>query len=147
MPSTSEVRPLLEAIETAAERAADLTREMLAYSGKGRFQNQRLSLNDLIERTVNLLSSAISKNARMTLRLSPKLPALFGDVTQIQQVVMNLITNASDAIGEHSGVISIATRDGALGPAELEREGLGSDLEPGRHVSRWMQDTTTLRRR
>ena len=141
LPANAEVRRFIEAIETAGERAAELTREMLAYSGRGQIQKQRFSLNELIEGTIQLLASAISKNARMSLQLSPGLPELFGDITQIRQVTMNLITNASEAIGEESGVISIATRAVTLQPDDLSRENFESEMTPGRYVKLEVSDS------
>lgn len=97
----------LRDIQTAAKRAAELAELMLAYSGKGRFVVTRLDLNQLIEEIVELLSASIGKKARLELDLDRRLPAIKGDATQIRQVVMNLVINASDAIGEASGRIVV----------------------------------------
>ena len=109
LPAGSPVQPLLDQIETAATRAADLCRQMLAYSGKGRFVIQRLDLNALIKDTTRLLQVSISKHAVLKFDLAASLPAVLGDATQFRQVVMNLVINASEAIGEKSGFISIST--------------------------------------
>ena len=109
LPAESPVQPFLEQIEFAAKRAADLCRQMLAYSGKGRFVVQRLDLNALIEETARLLQVSISKRAVLKFSLAEALPAVLGDATQLRQVVMNLVINASEAVGDKSGFISITT--------------------------------------
>jgi CheY-like chemotaxis protein len=82
---------------------------MLAYAGKGRFVLQRTDLNQLIEDTTHLLQVSISKKTLLRFNLDRRLPAIIADHTQIRQVLMNLVINASDAIGDRSGVISIST--------------------------------------
>ena len=98
---------LAEQIEVGARRAAELTRQMLAFSGKGRFVVEALSLPELVRDLVPLLESAISKKAKLNVDCPDGLPAMRGDATQIRQVVMNLVTNASDSLGEQSGTISV----------------------------------------
>ena len=109
LPAESPVQPFLEQIEAAAKRAADLCKQMLAYSGKGRFVVQRLDLNALIVETTRLLQVSISKRAVLKFSLADALPAVLGDATQLRQVVMNLVINASEAVGEKSGFISLTT--------------------------------------
>jgi signal transduction histidine kinase len=104
--------PLLERaarIETAATRAAELTQQMLAYAGKGRFVVEPLDLNTLIAEMPQLLSASISKNATLQRQLAPNLPAIEGDITQLRQLIMNLIINASEAIGDQPGTIQVST--------------------------------------
>jgi signal transduction histidine kinase/CheY-like chemotaxis protein len=96
-------------VEAASHEAAQLIHQMLAYSGRGHFVTETLDLNALIEETTNLLSAVISKQAVLKYELEPSLPPINGDASQIRQVIMNLITNASDAIGKKSGVIAIST--------------------------------------
>ncbi len=99
----------LEDIDKVSRRAAELCRQMLAYSGKGRFVVQSLSLNDVVHEMGHLLSVSISKRAVIKYNLFPNLPSVMADATQVRQVVMNLITNASDAVAEGSGVITLST--------------------------------------
>ncbi|MBK7192096.1 MAG: PAS domain S-box protein [Myxococcales bacterium] len=129
----SPVAPLLKAIETAALRAADLTRQMLAYSGRGRFVIEPISLNGVIEEMVHLLGTVISKKAILRFELSPDLPVIDADATQIRQVLMNLVTNASDAIGDRSGVIAIRTGTVVVGLDEL-RDSYDQVLPEGTYV-------------
>jgi two-component system cell cycle sensor histidine kinase/response regulator CckA len=96
-------------IEKASLRAAGLAKQMLAYSGKGKFVIEPIHLNELVEEMTHLLQASISKKAIMRFDMTTGLPAFEGDATQIRQVIMNLITNASDAMGDQSGAISIAT--------------------------------------
>ncbi|MFH0908027.1 MAG: PAS domain-containing protein [bacterium] len=102
-------REHIEDIKKAAIRASELTNQMLAYSGKGRFVIDLIDLNMLIRETSHLLQVSISKRAVLKYNFTENLPAIEGDPTQIRQVIMNLITNASDAIGERSGIISVST--------------------------------------
>jgi PAS domain S-box-containing protein len=108
----SPARLYLDDIDRVSRRAADLCRQMLAYSGKGRFVIQALSLNDLVGEMGQLLSVSISKKALLKHEFAASLPSVMADATQLRQVVMNLITNASEAIGDASGVITLRT--GAL---------------------------------
>ncbi|WP_420628317.1 ATP-binding protein [Candidatus Leptofilum sp.] len=93
----------------AAEQAASLTRQLLAYSGGGQFTIQPVALNRLIDESVDLLNLALPKQVTLQLNLAPDLPHIEGDVTQIQQVIMNLIINAAEAIGEQAGTIWLST--------------------------------------
>ncbi|MCX7016947.1 MAG: PAS domain S-box protein, partial [Candidatus Sumerlaeota bacterium] len=105
----SPVREHLEEIEHASRRAADLCRQMLAYSGKGRFLLQTLDVSELVEEMQHMLEVSISKKAVLRYEFAPDLPPIEADATQIRQVIMNLVVNASEAIGEKSGVIAICS--------------------------------------
>ncbi|MHB9026694.1 MAG: PAS domain-containing hybrid sensor histidine kinase/response regulator [Armatimonadota bacterium] len=105
----SSARARLDGIKQAGIRASELTKQMLAYSGKGQFSIEALDLNELIEEMGHLLHVSISKKAVLTYHFAANLPAVLGDATQIRQVVMNLITNASEAIAERSGAITVCT--------------------------------------
>jgi two-component system, cell cycle sensor histidine kinase and response regulator CckA len=106
---TNPARPYLEDIEHVSRRAADLCKQMLAYSGKGRFVVQPISLNDVIREMGHLLSVSISKKVVIKYNFFADLPCVMADATQMRQVVMNLITNASEAIAEASGVVTLST--------------------------------------
>jgi signal transduction histidine kinase/ActR/RegA family two-component response regulator len=99
----------LARIETASSRAADLCRQMLAYAGKGRFITAPLDLGALVAEMADLLGATVSKTAVLDLDLAPGLPPVEGDATQLRQVVMNLISNASDSLGSQPGTIRVAT--------------------------------------
>ena len=99
----------LRRIMAASKRAADLTQQMLAYSGKGRFVVEIVDLNRLLESMLHLLEVSISKNAILKLDLHRPLPPMEADATQVSQIVLNLVINASEAIGDANGVITITT--------------------------------------
>lgn len=99
----------LKRVEKAATRAADLAKQMLAYSGKGRFVVEATDINRLVEELKHILQVSISKKAVMNYNLAGSLPAVDADATQIRQVVMNLVINASEALGEKEGVINVTT--------------------------------------
>jgi len=140
LPADSPVQPFLEQIEVAAVRAADLCKQMLAYSGKGRFVVNRLDLNALIEDTTRLLHVSISKRAVMKYQLAPGLPVVLGDATQLRQVVMNLVINASEAISDRSGFISVTTGLTRADRAYLAGAYFARDLPEGDYVSLEISD-------
>jgi len=96
-------------IKNAALHAAGLTTQMLAYSGRGHFDVRPISINEMIHGMGHLLGASISKKAHVHYELWPGLPAVQADVAQMRQVIMNLITNASDALEDHTGTILIRT--------------------------------------
>lgn len=114
-------------IRNAALHAAELTNQMLAYSGRGHFDVRPVSLTELVLDMTHLLGASLSKKAQVKYELMPELPAVQGDVAQLRQVIMNLITNASDALGDRAGVIRVrtgteqvrATLDDLYGPIPL----------------------------
>ncbi|MEP6669984.1 MAG: PAS domain-containing protein [Chthoniobacter sp.] len=140
LPADSPVQPYLQQIEAAAARAADLCKQMLAYSGKGRFVVNRLDLNALIEDTTRLLQVSISKRAVMKFHLAAGLPVVLGDATQLRQVVMNLVINASEAVGEKSGFIAITTGLTRADRAYLSGAFFARDLPEGDYVSLEISD-------
>jgi len=109
VPHGSSARAHIEGITKSSIRASELTNQMLAYSGKGRFVIDLIDLNTIIREITHLLQVSISKRAVIKYNFTESLPAIEGDPTQIRQVVMNLIINASDAIGDRSGIISVST--------------------------------------
>ena len=134
MPEDSPAREIVRDIETAATRAAELTHQLLAYAGKGPFNMQSVDLSRLVEEMGNLLGSAVSKNARLVYKLEPSLPSIEADGTQVRQVVMNLISNASEAIGNAAGTITVTTGLLDADRAELGDTQLGAQLPEGRYV-------------
>ena len=105
----SPARENIQEIERASKRAAELARQMLAYSGKGRFVVESIDARELLEEIAHLLEVSISKKTVLKFNFADNLPTFEGDVTQIRQVVMNMITNAAEAIGDRSGVIALST--------------------------------------
>ena len=109
LPEGSPARESIDVIVEGSKRAADLCRQMLAYSGRGRLMVQKLSLTHLVEETSHFLKITVSKKAEMQFSLDESVPPIEADRTQVQQVVMNLVINASEAIGENPGVIRLHT--------------------------------------
>jgi len=131
----------LDTIRTAAQRTAELCRQLLAYSGKGKFVVEPLDVNALVQGMVHLAEVAISKKVAIRYDLAEHLPAVEGDATQLRQIVMNLIVNGSEAVGDATGTVTVAT--GAMGcDAEYLRTAyLDADLTPGTYV--YVEDSDT----
>lgn len=106
----SPLKEHLRRIESAAERASDLTRQMLAYSGRGRFVVEPVDLSDVVQEMTALIEVSVPKSVTLSLELGEFLPAIDADVVQLRQVVMNLLTNAADAMVEGKGQIRVTTR-------------------------------------
>lgn len=107
-PESPATRSIGNAIK-AARRSADLTRQMLAYSGRGSFITRDIRITDIVKENADMFRTAISKNINLILSLVPNLPLVRADASQIQQVVMNLIINASESIGDSPGEIKVTT--------------------------------------
>ncbi len=141
MSPIAPVRVRVEQAVAAAKRAADLTRQMLAYSGKGRFDIMAVDLSELVEENAHMLRSAVARNVTFSLQLSRDLPPIEADAGQIQQVVMNLITNASEAMGDKPGIVALFTGVQECDEACLNRSLLEEKPAPGRFVWLEVRDT------
>jgi len=97
-------------IELAAQRAADLTRQMLAYSGKGQFVMQQLDFNQVIEGMSELLKAPLNRKINLELNLAQNLPKIEADESQLRQLILNLVVNAAEAVGENEGFIKLTTQ-------------------------------------
>ena len=137
----SPVRHHLLDVERTSQRAAELCKQMLAYSGKGKFVVQPLDISQLVVDMTDLLQISISKKAVLERDFATALPAFEADATQIRQVVMNLITNASEALGDKGGTISLRTDKMECDRAYLEQTYLAEKLEPGTYVFLEVRDT------
>ncbi len=137
----SPAHPNLEAVEKVVVKASDLTRQLLAYSGKGRFVVKPQDLNQVVEEMGHLLKVSISKKVELHLDLAQGLPRMEGDSAQLQQVILNLVTNASDAIGDHEGVIRITTRSETLDASFISQAFPTQPILPGAFVTLMVSDT------
>jgi len=135
LPPENAARVHIEKAVKAAERASDLTRQMLAYSGRGQFEVRPIHLNTLIQENLHLFEVALPKNVQLRSQSAESLPLIEGDVGQLQQVVMNLIINAAEAIGERRGQVLVITGTQRVmaGDEHLWRF-TGDPLEPGLYV-------------
>ncbi len=141
LPKMSPVRENIQEIEKASHRAADLCRQMLAYSGRGSFVIESIDIGSLVEEMLHLLKTSISKKVLLNLSLEKELPQIRGDATQIRQTVMNIVINASEAIGERSGVITISTGAMECTDDYISRTLHAKDLKPGLYVYVEVSDT------
>jgi PAS domain S-box-containing protein len=141
LPSSSEARDDLAEIRRAAQRATELCKQMLAYSGKGRFVIQPVEMQKVVEEMLHMLRVSISKNAILKLNFSPNLPPVDADASQMRQVVMNLVVNASEAIGERSGVITLSTGAMDCDRGYLSESWLDEQLPEGMYVFIEVADT------
>jgi PAS domain S-box-containing protein len=141
LPAESPAVDNLAEIETASSRAAELTSQMLAYSGKGQFTLQAVNLSRLTEEIANLLQTVIPKKTGIQYDLPAALPTIEADPAQFRQIVMNLITNAAEAIGERGGVIKVGTGIVDADRAYLSATYFDDHLPAGRYVYLEVSDT------
>ncbi|MEW6186676.1 MAG: PAS domain S-box protein [Thermodesulfobacteriota bacterium] len=134
-------RQNLMEIEKAARRAAELCRQMLAYSGRGKFVVEPLNLTEVVREMAHMLEISISKKAALRYHFEPDLPAVQADATQMRQIIMNLITNASEAMGEENGVIAVSTGVMVCDREYLRSTWLNDPLPPGTYVYLEVSDT------
>jgi CheY-like chemotaxis protein/two-component sensor histidine kinase len=107
---------------------------MLAYSGRGKFVIERINLGEIVADTMHLLKASISKKALLNLHLAARLPAIEGDATQLRQVLMNLVTNASEAVGHQGGILTVSTGTMACTEAYLAGTVVAEGLAAGEYV-------------
>jgi len=124
----------IRSIETAARKAADLCRQMLAYAGRGRTTNEAVEINSLIREMAELLRVGIPEGVTLKFDLAPDLLPVDGDPSQLSQVVMNLITNAAEAIQDGQGTITLITRSMYCDREYLRGSYINDDLPPGIYV-------------
>ncbi len=141
LPPESPVRNYIEKLEAAGQRAAELTNQMLAYSGRGAFVVEPLDMTRLIKEMAHLLEASISKKATFSYDLPADFPLIQGDPVQLQQVVMNLIINASEALEDESGVITLRAGTKDIDQGSLPGIFLRDDLPEGRYVCIEVADT------
>ncbi|HJV23183.1 MAG TPA: PAS domain S-box protein [Holophagaceae bacterium] len=141
LPDQSSAAPYLADMETVIQRAADLARQMLAYSGRGRFRQEPVDVNHLVREMTHLLSVGIPKRIQLNLDLDPGLPRVQGDPVQLKQVVMNLVTNASEAIGDQNGSIRIRTERRRLDAQGRSHFAVGKSLPDGDYLCIEVEDS------
>jgi signal transduction histidine kinase len=124
-----------------AERSGALTRQLLAYAGRGGGARERLDLQVLVREMVDLLRGSLSRKAELELDFPGPLPFVEADRVQMEQVLMNLLVNASEALEDCAGLIRLRLRALALDGVELARRFPGQDLPAGGYVELEVSDT------
>ena len=134
LPPGTDVHSRVEQIKVGAQRLAELTNQLLAYSGKASFTEEVIDISDLMNEMLGLLKTVVSKKAVLEADFAAELPLIRADVTQLRQIVMNLITNASDALGDRQGRIVVRTGDIRADRPYLLQTILGDKLAEGDYV-------------
>jgi len=135
-------RMLLDEVMKAAERASDLTRQLLAYAGKGRFVMRTVDLSGLVREISGLVQTSIPKVVQLRLQLADELPGVEGDSGQLQQIIMNLVINGAEAIGPEGGTVLVRT-----GVQHVDQQYIATmnaaagTLHPGDHICLEVHDT------
>jgi two-component system, cell cycle sensor histidine kinase and response regulator CckA len=141
LPESSPALPAVNDVISAARRAADLTHQLLAYSGKGRFEVRAIDLSEDVREISHLLQATLPKNVLLQLELDAHLPAVEGDVAQIQQLVLNLVVNGAEAIGDQPGNVLVTTGVEEVDASSATNLVGSAPLAPGRYVFVEVRDT------
>ena len=140
IPAGTPAREMLESVIKASERAAMLTRQILAYSGQGRFVVEPLDISEQVKQITALLQASLAKSVEVRLDLAAGLPPVEADASQIQQLIMNLVVNAAEAIGSRAGLVELVTGDEVVDAAEISQWVLADNVQPGRFVVLTVRD-------
>ena len=141
LPEDSPARASIQDIETASRRAGELARQMLAYSGRSRFQIEPIELSELVRELLTLLQVSIGKGVILRLSLPDQPVVVDADAAQLRQVVMNLVINAADAIGDRSGTVTIRVHHLEATADYLADVHPEAGLEPGHYAALEVADT------
>lgn len=139
--SEQEYKASFQQVETAANRAANLCRQMLTYAGKSPLVQTPVNLWLLVDEVVKMLQSAIHKNVTIELDLQQDVPEIKGDAGQIQQIIMNLIINAAEAIGDANGSIRVLLTKIAVGKDKEQTDTFGTVFLAGKYACLEVTDT------
>ncbi len=138
LPRNHELRSILEGAVKSGERAAELTRHLLSYAGKGAVQPADVSFEESLRSTWDLLQASIPRSVELRLAIPPDLPPIHTDATQLQQVIMNLILNAAEAIpDDRHGIVVVRAE---VSDVQAHRSTWSGDLFPGRYVTIEVRD-------
>jgi PAS domain S-box-containing protein len=141
LPPGDPLDELLDRIVASGDQAATLTSQMLAYAGKGRFIVGPVNLSDVVPRTLKLLEPSLPGQIALRLDLDPELPSIEADRGQIEQVVVSLVLNAAEAIGDRGGEITVRTAVRGVDREYARNELESQDLLPGKYVCLEVSDT------
>lgn len=137
----SPARESVEKIRTAALRAADLARQMLAYSGRGSFVVGSINLSEVVSEMGQLVKSSISTDALVEYHLAEEMRSVSADATQIRQLAMNLISNACEALEDQGGIVDVSTGMIECDEAYLDRTFFNEDCAAGLYAFIDVSDT------
>jgi len=142
VPEANPQRQFLEEVMRASERAADLTRQLLAYAGKGRFIMRTVDLSSVVRNIGGLIQSSIPKSVQLRLQLQSRLPGIDADPGQLQQIVMNLVINGAEAVGQEGGSVLVVTSVQQVDRAYIATMSTAGELlRPGAYVMLEVHDT------
>jgi len=141
VPKDSPVHEYLKRIEQAAQQAAELTGKMLAYSGRNAFMARPVDLSRVAREAEPLLRAGISKEVALEFDLATDLPRIYGDAAQIHQVIVNLVTNAAEAMEGKAGRVRIRTYPFTVTPEYFSQVFFKENAEPGEYVCLEVSDT------
>ncbi len=138
---SNPARAFLENVVATTQRAADLTRQLLAYAGKGRFVICPVNLSELVREIANLIQASIPKTVQVRLKLDENVPLVEADASQMQQLVMNLVINAAEAIGDNNGTVIVTTGVLQVDEHYLRTVLAENEISPGEYVYLEVNDT------
>jgi two-component system cell cycle sensor histidine kinase/response regulator CckA len=138
---SEQAAALLKDVLAASERAADLTRQLLAYAGKGRFVVQPLDVCKLVSEVSTLIRASISKKITLVIDVPDECPPVEADRTQLQQLVMNLVINGGEAIGDEPGTLTVRVRVDQFTERREQPRTEGFPIAPGEYVRIDVTDT------
>ncbi|MBN1410574.1 MAG: PAS domain S-box protein [Spirochaetales bacterium] len=141
LPKNSGVVDNLKDAVKASQRAAELCRQMLAYSGRGRLVKEVVSLSECVKDMRHMIEVAVSKKITLKFDFREGTPAVEVDTTQLRQIIMNLVINASEAIGENKGTITLSSGAVSCNREYLSKMYLDDNLQEGRFVYLLVEDT------
>ena len=132
---------MLERVVSAGRRATDLTQRMLAYAGRATCDVEVTDLNNMVAELAVFASAAIPKNVSLTINTAPSLPMIEADGAQMQQVIMNLLINAAEAIGDRPGEVAVSTWAEQLDEERIATDFASQSMAAGRYVAVEVKDT------
>lgn len=141
LPEISPAKEYLNSIIIAGKKGSELAQQMLSYAGRRKLLTNRVNLNKTIEEMTQIIKSSISKKVVLKLDLAEQIPLVEGDVTQLSQVIMNLVINANEAIGNKSGIIIVRTSASLCNTNYLDTLFLPGELKEGLYVVVEVVDT------
>ncbi len=143
LPPNHQLQPHLTAIDQAAQRAAELCNQLLVYAGRGQRSLEVVDLSTLVREMSDILRLPTNRSSQVTIQyeLDSNLPPVVVEASQIRQVVLNLLTNAIEAIGDRVGTVTLRTGVITLTAADLRRLNLMPTIPPGEYVTLTVSDT------